>query len=186
MNQGQYIMATATPWGLSQDSTKIAVGIRNYTTAGHGGIHLSKKRNAIVPEYVRNENGWYEEDCEWAIPAVVFPEEFEANYGPDTLSQALYTIRNWFPLFYEKLAGRELQEGESYIRDKELFEERNKNNYVVISASIHKTGYILGTASIGGVRDFSATKDFLIPNKEYGLRGSYGFVIDPEVHKELI
>ena len=69
-------MATSTPWGPSQGSNKIATGIMFYHTARHGGVHLSPKRNAQVPDYMRAADGWYEEDCEWAIAAVVFMDEF--------------------------------------------------------------------------------------------------------------
>jgi len=178
-------MATSTPWGAAQHSKKIAVGIMSYSTASHGGIHLSKKRNAMVPEYMRNINGWYEEDCEWAIPVIVFPAEFQAQLGAEIELKALDTFRNWFPAYYETYMCKKLKEGESYIRDQELFHERNKNNYIVISASFHESGHVLGTASIGGVRDFSNTKEFLIPSKEYGARGNHGFVINPETHQEL-
>jgi len=177
-------MATSTPWGRSQYSEKIAVGIMSYSTAGHGGIHLSKKRNAMVPEYMRNINGWYEEDCEWAIPAIVFPVEFN-TYRAGIETKALDTFRNWFPNQYEMYMCKKLKEGESYIRDQEIHKERNKNNYIVISATIHKSGKVLGTATIGGVRDFSNAKDFLISSKEYGTRSNHGFVINPKIHQEV-
>ena len=74
-------MATSTPWGPSQTSEQIARGIMSYTTAGHGGIHLSPGRRMEMPEKFRNEptfagGNWYEEDCDWALVAVCFPQYF--------------------------------------------------------------------------------------------------------------
>ena len=183
-------MATSTPWGQAQQSKKIATGIMQYYTASHGGIHLSPKRNAMVPDYMRMDNGWYEEDCEWAIPAMVFPEAFVAAYDDASIEvNAHNTLRNWFPSAYEKFLGKAIKEGESTIRDQEIFEERNKNNYVVVSASIDNTdnyGSVLGFATIGGQRhDYSQGKTFRIPTKEYDARSSNGFVINLEIHKEV-
>lgn len=179
-------MGTRTPWGEAQGaSTKIGVGIRGYSTAGHGGIHLSKKRNNLVPEYMRNATGWYEEDCEWAIPAVVFPNEFKEYHGAEIETKALDTLRNWFPSHYEMYVCKKLTEGESYIRDQEIFKERNKDNYVVISATLHESGRVLAIASIGGKRGADVpTKNFLVNCSEYGERGTHGFVIDLTKHEE--
>ena len=49
----------------------LAPGAWTLSTAGHGGIKLNRKRNALVPADARAKGGWYEEDCEWAIPAYV-------------------------------------------------------------------------------------------------------------------
>jgi len=42
-------MATSTPWGLSQTARQLTPGIMIYSTAGHGGIHLSPARMAALP-----------------------------------------------------------------------------------------------------------------------------------------
>ena len=61
----------SSPWGRVQSCGMVAPGIGWVSTASHGGIKLDRKRNAEVPEYMRTAGGWYEEDCEWAIPYVV-------------------------------------------------------------------------------------------------------------------
>jgi len=75
-------MATHTPWGASQTADQIAPGITRYTTASHGGIKLSNKRRASMPAILRDIEpfagpGWYEEDCDWAIVVLAFPEYFD-------------------------------------------------------------------------------------------------------------
>ena len=79
-----------TPWGVAQEIVNVAEGITRYSTAGHGGYHLSPTMNKLVPVYLQHvpqgrrdanytsqEMGWYEEDCAWAVVAVVFPTAFK-------------------------------------------------------------------------------------------------------------
>jgi len=102
-------MPTNTPWGPSQTSVKIAPGIMQYTTASHGGIHLSPSKNKRVPDYLRHEDGWYEEDCDWAIPATIFPDPFaqhQATFSDiDIRKIARETLRAWHPEGYKKFYG---------------------------------------------------------------------------------
>jgi len=56
------------------------------TTAGHGGIKLDAARNRKVPGPVRSRDGWYEEDCDWAIPAYVHDDIGSAILAPARLS----------------------------------------------------------------------------------------------------
>ena len=70
---------TLTPWGAPQHITTLVEGIRSVSTASHGGIKLSAERNAQMPDYMRNEDGWYEEDSERARVAVVFPDAFDSD-----------------------------------------------------------------------------------------------------------
>ena len=44
---------TSTPWGAPQSARQIAVGIVKYSTASHGGIHLTAARIAAMPEALR-------------------------------------------------------------------------------------------------------------------------------------
>ena len=66
-----------TPWGRAQHKEQFGPGIALYSTASHGGFKVCKKQNAMIPDYMRIENGWYEEDCDWAIVVTIFPERFE-------------------------------------------------------------------------------------------------------------
>lgn len=76
-------MAEWSIWGAVQHSTKIIRGLRQVSTAGHGGILVSKKLNEQIPAYMRNSDASYEEDCAWCIPFCVFEEKIlaDAEYG---------------------------------------------------------------------------------------------------------
>lgn len=65
-----------TPWGPAQHSTEYGDGIIKYGTAGHGGIKVPDELNQKIPSALRVKDGWYEEDCDWAIVAVSFPGYF--------------------------------------------------------------------------------------------------------------
>ena len=57
-----------TPWGRSQSGCRYGPGMVLYECADHGGFKITKPFNRLIPPAFRNENGWYEEDCEAAIP----------------------------------------------------------------------------------------------------------------------
>lgn len=65
-----------TPWGQAQFREDFGPGIALYSTASHGGFKVCKKQNAMIPDYMRINDGWYEEDCDWAIVVTIFPECF--------------------------------------------------------------------------------------------------------------
>jgi len=122
-------MATNTPWGTSQLTEKIAPGIMSYVTASHGGYHLSPSRMASLPDAFKTakpflSDGWFEEDCDWAIVFLAFPTEFFTHLGPEAYvkhyHEAERTLRNWHPDTWEAHFGRKLKVGESYKKDKEL------------------------------------------------------------------
>lgn len=83
-------MATATlklkssPWGHVQDRREIAPGIVSVSTPSHGGFHLDPARQRTVrralPDFDTWAGGpWYEEDCDWAVVAVIFSEHFDGQ-----------------------------------------------------------------------------------------------------------
>jgi len=200
-------MATTTPWGPAQQSERIAPGIVSYSTAGHGGIHLSELRQAELLRQLPGVNTWaggpwYEEDCDWCLPAIVFEAEFRTFYDATTWTsgQAMMdcakdTFRNYRPEAYERFYGVTLQPGESRRRDEQLFAVANVRRLVSISAAgdWHKDcpkGMVLVTACIGGRLDngqcaSQGLRHFLIPEAEYHGRGPFGFVIDLARHQEL-
>ena len=181
-------MSTSTPWGAAQTSKQLARGIMSYTTAGHGGIHLSPTRNMVVPEYMRSTDGWYEEDCEWAIAATVFPETFVKDAGSEDILETIKsTLLNWYPNAYEKFHNVKIKDGESFQRDRANFDETNKHNYIVLWAQGQDDGKVKVGATVGGDRT-GATGDercFLIPTEEYQNRSNMGFVIDLARHEEI-
>ncbi|MGI2036119.1 DUF7007 domain-containing protein [Rhizobium panacihumi] len=174
-------MAGSTPWGGSQLAMFYAEGVVSHSTSGHGGFHLSSDRNRLVDASVRTAGGWYEEDCEWAIIALTFPDVF-TGYERRCADQI---AKDTFPAFWEKLRGRQLEPGESRSKDRATFERNHAGDWIVISAitSSHHTGMTEVVATRGGRREFSQQeRRFLIPDVEYSKRGSFGFVIDLQLH----
>jgi hypothetical protein len=73
-----------TPWGVADSVELVAVGILSVSTPSHGGYKLSPERQAVVadrfPGFKTFAGGpWYEEDQDWAVVAIVFPEHFPAE-----------------------------------------------------------------------------------------------------------
>lgn len=175
-------ISASTPWGGSQMALIYAEGIVAHSTAGHGGFHLSPERNDKIHLALRKEVPWYEEDAEWAIVAISFPDLFTA-YERSTADK---TIRNTWPAAWEEINGRSLVEGESWAKDRAAFDAAHVADFVVTSAirSDHHLGMTEVVAVVGGgrVRDGDERR-FLVPCDEYTARGRFGFVIDPDRHQ---
>ena len=80
-----------TPWGMSQTEERIADGITKYSTASHGGIHVTPEKLKEAPEHLTRidpfcQPGWYEEDEDWALPVLMFPLYFSPR-------QCWYAVR---------------------------------------------------------------------------------------------
>ena len=167
---------TSTPWGASQTSKKYAPGIMEYSTASHGGFHLSKSRQRVMPKCLRNDSGWYEEDCDWCKVVISFQEFFE----PNVRISAYNTLRNWHYKAYEELFGKILRPGESHAKDEVLFFEKHKNDWLVISAlrCEHNNTLVDVIATRGGKRLFNGQqKRFIVTATDYDKRNRFGFVI---------
>jgi hypothetical protein len=100
-----------TPWGPSQSSQEFAPGITLYHTASHGGFHLSPARVAAMPKALREcptwaGTNWYEEDLDWSMVVVAFPQFFQ----PEVIPSAHTTMQSAHPkayaMFQEAEAGR--------------------------------------------------------------------------------
>ncbi len=75
-----------TPWGKAQQVKEIAPGIVWCSTAGHGGYWISEKRRQEMPHPYRSAKtfaggNWYEEDCDWCLVYLAFPEVFQKHDG---------------------------------------------------------------------------------------------------------
>ena len=96
-------MSTVTPWGPSQSSTEIAPGITFHSTASHGGYELSPARVASMPKPLREFQPWagpgyYEEDCDWSLVALSFPQFFPE----DAREAAMRTLERYKPEVYRE------------------------------------------------------------------------------------
>lgn len=175
-----------SPWGAIQDKRELAPGIWQVSTASHGGIKLSRERNAAMPDYMRNAGGWYEEDCEWAKVAVVHPIGFtrkcpsEDNPDRTEWDVANETFRHWHPDQFERFTGRILQKGESIIRDEQLFKMENERNFVATAAWGDWAHWVpKGKVGVVAKRDSDkAEKWFLVDHDAYQKRGRGGYVIE--------
>lgn len=109
-----------TPWGRADFAKMLCDGIGTVGTPSHGGIRLSPERNEQIPQPFRSESGWYEEDCEWAIPFFFFAADIQAggdeyalkNLASDTPRR---TLINWWPDAWQEHFGVTLTESESYV-----------------------------------------------------------------------
>lgn len=170
----------STPWGMAQVSRRYADGIILHSTAGHGGFHLDEIANAVVHPFYRDDTKFYEEDCEWAKVAHAFPHLFTA-YERRLADRML---RDYYPDTYERVTGAILNGSQSHMRDRQEFESRHRNDWVVIAAlnSDHKPGFVECIATLGGIRGEAGERRFMVPRSDYVI-GRHGFVIDPVKHQ---
>lgn len=75
-----------TPWGQASSVNFIADGVISVSTGSHGGFFLSPERNRQVPACFRllsfkglGKDGWYEEDSDWCMVALTFPDLFSVD-----------------------------------------------------------------------------------------------------------
>ncbi|MCA1379448.1 hypothetical protein I6F34_01260 [Bradyrhizobium sp. BRP05] len=180
-----------SPWGAIQDKRELAPGIWSVSTASHGGIKLSRERNAAMPAYMRNEGGWYEEDCEWAKAAVVHPIGFQRVVnGKTEFDHAMATLRNWHPDAYEKFSGLPLVKGQSLIRDEQIFKAETHDKFVLRSAWGDWAHWVpKGKIGVYAHRESDkAEKWFLLDKASYEQRRAAdrsGIVIDPAIDTEI-
>ena len=88
-----------TPWGPSQHSHEFAPGIVFYSTASHGGYHLSTERwkdfTALAP-FDQWPSPWLEEDCDACLVYLRWPElaTDEQIHDAVCMARAMATINN--------------------------------------------------------------------------------------------
>ena len=92
-------LRSSSPWGLIDHLTPLGPDAVAVSTASHGGIAVSAKGLARIPEPLRataySGLGWFEEDCDWAIPYLALGlHAFEAEPGraPRMLDAARRTL----------------------------------------------------------------------------------------------
>ena len=76
----------SSPWDQVDYAEQVAPGIWSVSTPGHGGYMLSPQRVAAMPDYLKDPApmsracGCFEEDCEWALVVLAFPDEFSVEH----------------------------------------------------------------------------------------------------------
>ena len=183
---------THTPWGPSQSAKHHARGIVEYSCAGHGGFHVSKTLNVKVHEAWRAKDGWYEEDCDWAIVALTFPEHFSA----EDVAHATSSAKNWNPDGYTAFTGVAVALEESCVLRSRAFRAEHAKDLVTVCAfgSWHKNvpaGQVGVAACEGGRLENGQyggeLRYFLVPAEEYRAGSGFGdgFVVDLARHPEV-
>jgi hypothetical protein len=175
-----------SPWGKIDISQEIAEGIVKVTTAGHGGIKLDRRRNAQVPPYMRLWGGWYEEDENWSIVAIVFPQFFSA----ETFAAAQQTFLHYKPEMYARFNSVPIESlaGKSRGYDEAVWWRQHAHDLIVIAAWGGEPcpipipeGMVGVLAGVGGQR--GVDRYFLVPRDEYQKRDRFGFIVDPTRHQ---
>ena len=91
------IKLTYSPWGAIQEQRPITDDIISVSTASHGGLYVSFEFLEQMPEFMRSTpysgGNWFEEDCDWSLVAVCFPEHFK----PDVVKMAEKTLQYTYP-----------------------------------------------------------------------------------------
>lgn len=180
-----------SPWGICDHVDKLADGIIQVGTPRHGGIHLRDDLNAAMPDAFRDSSGWYEEDCDWALVALVYPHAFTEQ----AQASAHRTVMNWMPEAYEAWAGVVLQPGQSRKKDEAAFLAAHAQDWTVRSAfgSWHDSvpngwvGVVAVPCALHRTAQVpeSALAHFLVTEVEYnGPRdpGKLFFLCDPARH----
>lgn len=173
-------MATRTPWGPSQGTTRYGRGITFHSTAGHGGFRVVPTLNATMPKALRLASGWYEEDIDYVRVILAFPDRFPEA---ERLS-ADKTLRDWVPEAWEALHGRPLSPEESLVRREQAFAAAHREDFVARAAwgDWHERVPAGHVAVLALKAATGEERTFLVPKDEYtGAR----FVADLARHQAI-
>jgi hypothetical protein len=165
-----------TPWGKADEVEVLAPGVQRVSTPSHGGIKLDKHRNGSVHEAFRKADGWYEEDLEWAVVALTFPDLFE----PKERDLARGILINHYPDEYTAATGFEVTPAQSRTLRERAFKADSRDKFVAASAwgDWHPN---VPKNSVGVVAKNEAKNEeryFLIPKTEYAKTSEFGFIVD--------
>ena len=65
-----------TPWDAPDRADQVLPGIWRVWTPSHGGYVLSDERQAAMPDALRRDDPFYEEDVDYALVLYAFGSEF--------------------------------------------------------------------------------------------------------------
>lgn len=187
-----------TPWGQAQYVEHVASGIVSVGCAGHGGIKLSKERNAAIPPALRRSSGWYEEDGEAKIVGMYHPEAFPKVMDSigESGARAYFEggVKSDFPDEYTAATGNPVDVNASWVlrdrakrEDKAAFRAAHANEFVTlgngdIPSSLSHTWIPAGYAVTEARKDATGeTRHYLVPQEEVITDHMWGanVLIDP-------
>lgn len=183
-----------SPWGRPDHGSKYAIGIASVSTPGHGGFIVMHHQNELIDARWRTKAdgyagpiedildpewrsrpadlqnvAFYEEDQQWAIVAVSFPELF-TDYEKTC---ARRTLMDAYPDEWEAIFGEAVPIELSSVLRLRAFHATNKGRWIVTSAihSKDEPGFTLVTAYRNGRdrrgRTHGTARHFLLPSAEY-------------------
>ena len=96
---------TWSPWGAPDHAEQVFAGVWSIYTPSHGGFYVSAERRKDMNQNLlalgfngQAAKGWFEEDCDWCLVALAFPDEWKAWRGEraaDDLEAAERTLNQW-------------------------------------------------------------------------------------------
>jgi len=96
------VIGSSSPWGAIQTVEPLGPDAAFVTTASHGGLRVSLTALARLPVALRetpySQNGWFEEDCDWALPYLALGlDAFEpdAARAPEVHQAAVRNVQRW-------------------------------------------------------------------------------------------
>jgi hypothetical protein len=127
-----------TLWDTPDMATQRLPGVWWVTTPSHGGFVLSDERQAAMPEALRLDSIYYEEDVNWSLVVIGFEAEF-AKVKDQTFDierdLAHQTARHWRPSQYGAFTGEVITPSDSYVLKKVEILEASIGEIGVRSAS---------------------------------------------------
>jgi hypothetical protein len=127
-----------TLWDAPDMATQRLPGVWWVTTASHGGFVLSDERQAAMPEALRLDSMYYEEDVNWSLVVIGFEAEFakvkDQNFDIER-DLAHQTARHWRPSQYGAFTGEVITPSDSYVLKKVGILEASIGEIGVRSAS---------------------------------------------------
>ena len=99
-----------TPWGKPDHANQIAQGIWEVSTPSHGGFWLIPEVRQQMPISwldstfcTQGHAGWFEEDCDWCLVALAFPNCFSKEHQ----KRAREIAKGWKPDLYAEFVAAE-------------------------------------------------------------------------------
>lgn len=167
-------------WGQVDQQREIAPGLIRVHTPSHGGYWLSPERRAIVAimlPKVRPFTGtleWLEEDADWIIAAIVWPELFGGRAMYHIMKHTSptgcygYIMKNIPDDFFRS------PHGWNFVQTAEAWYAEHKNDWEVgsyLGAAISIRQLSTGRERVVAVDDYPA--DSLIPDAVASLMSDY-------------
>ncbi len=110
-----------TLWDTPDMATQRLPGVWWVKTPSHGGFVMSDERQAAMPDALRLDSIYYEEDVNWTLVILAFEDEFAALKDPHFDIErgiAHQTARHWRPQQYGAFTGQIITPSDSYVLKK--------------------------------------------------------------------